>query len=299
MWKKLSLLTLFALLAAGLSGSPAAAQASRTWVSGVGDDANPCSRTAPCKTFAGAIAKTAAPGEIDCLDPGGFGGVTITKSIIIDCSGTFGSVLVSGTNGITVAAGATDVVILRGLSINGFSTGTNGINFLSGAQLSVERCLVFGFTQNAININTSTAASVYITNTYLTKAPNGINFATTQTIDAAVDHVYIMNVSSIGITSSGSQGIGVSVTNSVINNAVTGVNAGGSGVAIVVDSSTVTGTNNGFFTTVSGATIRVSNNNIYENGINFNFASGGTIASSGNNRVTPSGSAPNGTITQQ
>src|SRR5438552_12482981 len=82
--------------------APAQAQATRTWVSGVGDDANPCSRTAPCKTFAGAISKTASGGEIDCLDPGGFGAVTITKAITLDCTGTFGSVLVSGTNGVVV-----------------------------------------------------------------------------------------------------------------------------------------------------------------------------------------------------
>src|ERR1044071_6704555 len=82
--------------------APAAAQATRTWVSGVGDDVNPCSRSAPCKTFAGAISKTAAGGEIDCLDPGGFGTVTIVKSITIDCTGTLGSILNSGTNGINV-----------------------------------------------------------------------------------------------------------------------------------------------------------------------------------------------------
>src|SRR5215471_7877015 len=89
-----------AIVALFLASSPASAQASRTWVSGVGDDANPCSRIAPCKTFAGAISKTAPNGEINCLDPGGFGAVTITKSITIDCSGTFGSVLAALTNGI-------------------------------------------------------------------------------------------------------------------------------------------------------------------------------------------------------
>src|SRR6185437_2849563 len=100
--------------------SLANAQASRTWVSGVGDDANPCSRTAPCKTFAGAISKTAAGGEIDALDPAGYGAVTITKAITIDGSGgQVASVLVSGTNGIVVQAGAKDVVILRNLRING------------------------------------------------------------------------------------------------------------------------------------------------------------------------------------
>src|SRR6059058_5561540 len=85
----------------------AQAQATRTWVSGVGDDLNPCSRTAPCKTFAGAISKTAAGGEINCLDPGGFGTVTITKSITIDCGGTFGSILASGVNGVNVNDSAT------------------------------------------------------------------------------------------------------------------------------------------------------------------------------------------------
>src|SRR5438552_16051806 len=78
------------------------AQATRTWVSGVGDDVNPCSRTAPCKTFAGAISKTASPGIINCLDPGGFGAVTITKSINIDSTGTFGSVLSYSVSGYVI-----------------------------------------------------------------------------------------------------------------------------------------------------------------------------------------------------
>src|SRR6058998_444119 len=103
---------------------PAHAQATRTWVSGVGDDANPCSRTAPCKTFAGAISKTAAGGEINCLDPGGYGAVTITKSMTIKCYYTLGSVLASGTNGINVNDSATVSpgtikVTLRGLDITG------------------------------------------------------------------------------------------------------------------------------------------------------------------------------------
>src|SRR5260370_1120098 len=99
--------------------SIASAQATRTWVSGVGDDANPCSRTAPCKTFAGAISKTAAGGEIDCLDQGGFGALTITKSITIDCDSGAGGVLNSGFNGIIIAAGANDTIMLRNLNIQG------------------------------------------------------------------------------------------------------------------------------------------------------------------------------------
>src|SRR5215471_18836887 len=118
-----------------LNATSVEAQATRTWVSGVGDDANPCSRTAPCKTFAGAISKTVAGGEINCLDPGGFGAVTITKSITIDCKGTFGSILAAGTNGVNIndagTAPGTIVVNLKHLSINGANTGLIGINFIS------------------------------------------------------------------------------------------------------------------------------------------------------------------------
>jgi hypothetical protein len=140
--------------------SLAQAQATRTWVSGVGDDVNPCSRTAPCKTFAGAISKTAAGGEIDCLDPGGFGAVTITKNLTID--GThgsgFGSILASATNGVNVNDSATGspntiVVTLRKLSINGAGTtlGVNGINFTSGKRVNVENCEIFNFSNSGIN----------------------------------------------------------------------------------------------------------------------------------------------------
>src|SRR6478672_7601147 len=149
------------LLWAGLAG----AQASRTWVSGVGDDANPCSRTAPCKTFAGAISKTAAGGEIDALDPAGYGALTITKAITLDGGGgQVASVLVSGTNGIVVQAGPSDVVILRNLRINGIGTGINGIRWLSGKDLNVENCFIFGFTTNGLDIalNQATQASVHV-----------------------------------------------------------------------------------------------------------------------------------------
>src|SRR6184192_4083719 len=105
------------------------AQATRTWVSGVGDDVNPCSRTAPCKTFAGANSKTATGGEISVLDPGGFGAVTITRSMTIDGTGTLAGILANGTSGIIInVAGITDPkdaaksVRIRGLSINGVGT---------------------------------------------------------------------------------------------------------------------------------------------------------------------------------
>src|SRR3954471_23801593 len=142
-----ALTTVMFLAAFALTGF---GQATRTWVSGVGDDVNPCSRTAPCKTFAGAISKTFIGGEIDALDDGGFGTVTITKSITIDGGGHLASILGSGTNGVNVndsatATPGTIIVTLRNLSINGAGTGLIGVRMFSGAALVVEHVQIFGF----------------------------------------------------------------------------------------------------------------------------------------------------------
>lgn len=158
----------------------AQAQATRTWVSGVGDDVNPCSRTAPCKTWAGAISKTAAGGEIDALDPGGYGTLTITKSITVDgtTGAGFGSTLNSGgINGFLINDGATATpgtikVYLRNLSINGAGTtaGLNGIRFLSGAELHVDNVTIENQSGHAIDVApTGARAELFVNNVRIAK----------------------------------------------------------------------------------------------------------------------------------
>jgi len=148
------------------------AQATRTWVSGVGDDLNPCSRTAPCKTFAGAIAKTAMGGEISVLDSGGFGTVVISKSITIDGTGVLAGILASGGIGINInITDPTDKaksVRLRGLSINGVGTGTHGINVIAANRLVVEDTVIDGFVTTGINVRDS---AVFVKNTSIRNNP--------------------------------------------------------------------------------------------------------------------------------
>jgi len=169
-------------------------QATRTWVSGVGDDANPCSRTAPCKTFAGAISKTAPGGEIDALDPGGFGALTITKSITLDGGGgQVASILVAGTNGIVVAAAANDNVIIRNMRLDGLlgggngNAGLSGIRFISGHDLNVENCVIFGFSQNGVDIalNQNTLGTAHIVSTVI-KNVGGVGIHATNAQSPAV-----------------------------------------------------------------------------------------------------------------
>lgn len=156
-------ITAGALALAALWAAPASAQATRTWVSGVGDDANPCSRTAPCKTFAGAISKTAGGGEINCLDPGGFGAVTITKAISIFCVEGQGSILASNTNGVIINADTAARVLLSGLDINGAGTGINGVRVVKGGQVIIRNSVIHGFSTAASKgISVDSAAQVTV-----------------------------------------------------------------------------------------------------------------------------------------
>jgi hypothetical protein len=275
------------------------AQASRTWVSGVGDDANPCSRTAPCKTWAGAISKTASGGEIDALDPGGFGAVTITKAITLDGGGgQVASVLVSGTNGIVVQAGANDVVIIRNLRINGIGTGLNGIRFLAGKDLNVENCFIFGFTQNGVDIalNQGTAASAHIINTVL-KNNGGVGIraanAVTPNVQVEVDHSYAI-LDNIGIEANTNSR--VVITNSVTQNATTdGMKADASTGQITVANSDSSYNANGITATALGSANVVFSNVAYNTTCGFNNSGGSGFVSFGNNRLI--GATTCGTIT--
>lgn len=289
-WSCLSAVLLFLL-----SAIPVHAQASRTWVSGVGDDANPCSRTAPCKTFAGAISKTAAGGEIDALDPAGFGALTITKAITIDGGGgQVASVLVSGTNGINVSAGPSDVVILRNLRFNGIGTGLTAINFIAGSALVIENCAIYDFTTAGVGASTSATAKLFVTNTTITNTVIGINLAPTGNLSGQVDRSNIQVMSTAGIKATGPAN--VSTSNSAVSNAATGVLAG-SGSVLAVDSSQINNNGTGFSTT--GGFMRVSRNVLMDNNSDFSI-SGGTIASAGNNIVAGNGATvPNGTVTQR
>jgi len=239
------------LLATVLLGTTLmSAQASRTWVSGVGDDANPCSRTAPCKTFAGAISKTAVGGEIDALDPGGFGAVTITKAITIDGGGgQVASVLVNGTNGIVVAAQAGDVVTLRNLRINGIKNGANGglngIRWISGGALHIENCYIFGFTGNAIDIAKGDGGQAFIIDTFATNnTGSGVKAQNTTSTVAVTVNRSRFEQNQFGIFASDFSRFSV-VDSSSTSNSNTGIIAQSSAGTSEANVATSAATNNG------------------------------------------------------
>lgn len=305
--KRLKFEVIAALVLFVLVNSSARAQSTRTWVSGVGDDANPGSRTAPCKTFAGAISKTADGGEIDCLDAGGFGAVTITKSITIDGRGTFASILGSGTNGIVVNAGASDVVTIRHLSINGAGSGLNGIRFISGGALHIEDCVIFNFSQKGVDFEPSGASRLFITDSIIRNNNNAANGGAVYlsagiagSVVANIDHVR-MSGNRFGILAGARTT--ATVRDSVITaNTTNGIFAAGNAsapISIFVEGSFISNCDaRGIRSDGALSIIRISNDTITHNFTGLAANSGGQIISWGNNRIAgnTTDGAPTSTI---
>jgi hypothetical protein len=288
----------FASLALAVLIAPAVhAQATRTWVSGVGDDVNPCSRTAPCKTFAGAISKTAAGGEISVLDPGGFGAITITKAITINGDGTLAGILSSLTNGIIVNAGVNDKVVIRNVSINGAGNGLNGIRFLAGKDLTVENVTIEGFTGRGIDVTRTSTGKLFVKNTKISEGGTGIFLTTT----VGQAQAMLENVQLTGLTNGLEAGLNgrATISNSMISgNVSNGILASNATSRINVEGCQISFNDvSGVNTTAAGAIIRLSNNEIYNNNAGITVGPG-TVESAGNNRTAGNvtSTPPNGVV---
>lgn len=281
--------------------APAQAQATRTWVSGVGDDANPCSRTAPCKTFAGAISKTATNGEINTLDPGGFGGVTITKSITINaCPSGVGGVLVSGTNAIVVNALTTSTVTLRCLDINGLTTSLNAIRVLQAKSVKIFDSEIYGFTRNAIDVENSNAGLKVVAARNILRDNTGAGVMVAPTLSAANAVVVVRNNDIVdngcGVVAAQ---FGVDPAFNFATNCGTRNSASGiSSVALVqdFDNSIAGQATAGIFARGATAIHRLGDNVIVSNGTGLQSVDGGRIFSFGDNLIT--GNATNGAPTE-
>lgn len=274
--------------------SIAQAQATRTWVSGVGDDANPCSRTAPCKTFAGAISKTAACGEISVLDPGGFGAVTITKAITLDGTGTLAGILAAGTTGVIINVGSNnDVVTLRGLSINGACTGIDGVRVVNNIPkaVNIEDCVIFKFTNNGVNWNTTTGTTgnLHIRNSVL--RDNTLDGVTVASVNGNIKGSLInssFDGNGNGAHAKVNSRLGALNCN-FSGNATNGVLADGNFGVIRLSNSAIYGNNNGV-NAASGGVVSINLCDIYNNtGTGALVQAGGEIDTFGNNRILANG----------
>jgi hypothetical protein len=272
------------------------AQAARTFVSASGSDTNDCSRSAPCRTFAVAITKTGAGGEIDVLNPAGYGPVNITKSISIvnDGVGSAGVLVPPGGTGITINAGPADVVNLRGLIIEGVSSTDGGIAFNTGSSLIIEHCVIRNAAFNAIDFNPNASSSLTVSSTLI--ADNGgrafsVFPSGTGTVSLSLNGVAMHNngdgVTLAGLSSTGT--INAAITDSVLNLGNTGLYVESSAtqapVSVVLDRSVVSNNANGIFVFGVGTTVRLSRSVVSGNGSGWFTTISGVVQSYGNNYI--------------
>jgi hypothetical protein len=280
----------------------------RTWVSGTGDDADTtfgCPRVDPCATFKAALSVTSAGGEIDVLDSGDFGSVTIDKAVSIVAPGDVAGIQVvaSGADGIVVNAGPSDAVFLRGLTIGGLSGATNGIKLSAGGALYVEHCTINGFAAGILVEPAGGSTRVFIDDTIVRNNGVGISFAPTGggTVTASLDNVRTENNGAAGVESDA--GAVASVRNSVSDRNGTGFFASASGgfTVINLESIIASGNGTGIDSGTADSTINMSNVTVIDNGTGLSPVSGGHIVSFGNNKITDNGTngLPTKTVSQQ
>ncbi len=292
-------LACFAAVGAAALMAPGVASAlpTRTWVSAIGNDGNDCSIGSPCQTFAVALTKTAAHGEIDALTPGGYGPVTIDKAITIAGNGVGAvSIVVSGSDAITIAAGASDVVTLRGLQLNGVTAGVNGVRMTTGGSLKIEDCVIEHFSGTGVLDNDTQPHQILIADTYVTdNATGGIMIqpgATGGVTTGALTRVRVQN-NSFGIridAKSDNAPIGVTVEDSTIAN---NVNAGAAAVSsgtpaelLLIRSSLVANGGAGINVNGASATVKASGSLIAHNGgVAMSASNGGLAESFGDNLI--------------
>jgi hypothetical protein len=305
---RVGLLLAAVALSFGVMTTAAQAQATRTWVSGVGDDVNPCSRTAPCKTFAGAVSKTADCGEIDALDPAGYGNVTLTKGIKIDGgggeAGQVASILASGTTGIIInnSSSACPMNVIRNLDINGAGTGIVGINVLAGGTLALENVDIENFTQQCVRLQPSVAVGFTAYNTNFERCGQGglVTSTTSGTERVIITHSHFSK-------NTGTAGIGTGVivgTNSkvaiidsdIANNIGGGVTVGGTAAFLHLQHVMISNNQAFGIRTSTGGLVTMSDSSVvFNNGTGLDTSLGGIINTWNNNYVNQNN--PDGTHT--
>jgi len=291
--KRIALLST-ATLAATLASTGAYALSNRTFVSGSGSDSNPCSLAAPCRSFAGALAQTSAGGEIAVLDTAGYGAVTITKAVsIVNEEGVEAGITATSGDGITINAGATDVVNLRGLTLVG-AGGNNGITFTSGAALNIQNCVIRGFSNNSLYLIPTVSTDINVSSTIASGNGGGIVLqpsGTSITVTASFEQVQVIHNSGSGFVVLGAGMTGslraIAADSLASGNGTNGfeneTSAGKAATTFTVTNSKAVNNQTGLLT--NAATMFLNSTTVSGNTTGF-FVAGGVINSYGNNAIT-------------
>jgi hypothetical protein len=265
----------------------------RTYVSGLGNDNNACSAASPCATFHAALALTVAGGEIFVLNSADYGPVTINKAVSITSEGAAAGILATSGAGITISAGASDVINLRGLTIDGANSGTVGIQFVSGKSLTVQKSYIRNFTGSGISFAPAASATMFVSDTVVTNnVNNGIVVASgSGAVKGALSRVTATG-NGVGILASGS-GVSLAVTDAVVSN--NGYGIGASSSAVTVRNLTASANSVGIAADQTTTVVGVALSTVSGNSTGWQATNGAQVQSYGNNNV--GGNASDGAAT--
>ena len=280
-------------LAVTLPTVSAQAQAPRTFVSAAGSDSNPCSFAAPCRHFQAAVNATSPGGEVDALDPAGYGPIIISQAITIEGQGWSYVAPPAGGNGITINAVSGNVII-HGVSLNGagITGSTNGIVFNTGGNLTVTDCKVENFTADGIIMNAPAPVSIF--DTLVSDNTNdGIVFQPSAAATLTLERVQAIGNSNIGLLIEGDHApLGAVVAGTFADCVVSGngdgfFNEGFSNTAqptsTIVNCKIV---NNNIGLVSSDSTVNLAQSTISNNKTDGFSTQFGTLKSFGNNFIT-------------
>lgn len=281
--------------------SSAAGQVQRTFVSGLGNDGNPCSRTAPCRTFGQAIMQTSGGGEVIVLDSAGYGTFAISKAISITAPpGVYAGISSFSGHGITIDAGSTDTVILRGLTLSSQGSNGDGIKFNTGGTLHVENCVVNGFTGGTAVAFLSSGNLEVKDSIFRGNFAGIVVISSPGKSTAAIDQVRLEG-NSFGLVAN--EGSKVTVRNSLASGGTAGfasASANSDAVEMNVENCVATNNDTGMEAqsgSTGVATLRVSNSVVTDNAIGLkNFGTPAVLLSRGNNTVEGNGTDTSGSV---
>jgi len=265
----------------------------RTYVSGLGSDSNACTAALPCRTLKAALALTTAGGEIYVLDSADYGPVTINKAVTITADGAVAGVLATSGVGISISAGANDVVTLRGLNVDGGKTGSVGIQFSTGKALNLQNSVLRGFASAGLSFASGGASTLFISDTSVTNNGNNgilVNGSGSAGVGGTFNRVTTSG-NGVGIFASGA-GVNITISDTVAGNNNYGL--GASGAAVMVRNSTFSNNMVGIAADQSGV-VRVGQSTITANATGWQASNGAQVQSYGNNSVT--GNTADGIVT--
>lgn len=280
----------------GVIATSALALSPRTFVSGLGNDANSCATTAaPCRTLQRAHNETSAGGEVNVLDAASYGDVVITKaiSIVNDSGGT--ALVQTGGTGIRINAGASDAMHLRGLTIVGLNTVGHGVYFDTGASVDIVNCMIRKVNDGVVLPSTSTTPRKFsIVNTTITDTARAIDLQPfgSGEVRGAIDGL-IANKNGFGLHFGGTgltvaAKFNVSVTRSVLSDNASSAlhvfsSAGGNVPKVTVQDSTISGNETTGVNVNTAGEISLARTNVVGNAVGAQIVTGGTIFSMGDN----------------